>query len=158
MRIPKLRRAAGQIGIRSFLDIMDFYLTDAKEIAAFVEAGEEITDNFPVLESSLATLLPPLRRETDETFLNILLRRLGRQPPISGVSPDEKESYSRDFELRTAQRISIFSQRYHGPGKESFARKNFLAGLEQVRVFLDDAGSSTIHLSETGWEKTGKED
>ena len=156
MRVPKLRRAAEQIGIRSFLDIMDFYLTDAREIAAFVAAGEEITDNFPVLERSPVTLLPPLRMETDETFLNILLRRLGRQPPVTGVSPEEKESYLRDFELRTAQRIAIFSQRYNGPGKEAFARKNFLAGLEQTRVFLDDGGPSTIRLSEMGWEKTGK--
>ncbi len=156
MFTPKLRVAAEQIGVRSFLDIMDFYLTDAKEIDAFVAAGEEITDNFPLLEHSLVTLLPPLKRETDETFLNILLRRIGRQPPITGVAPDEKESYLRDFELRTAQRLSIFSQRYQGPGKESFAVKNFSEGLEQTRNFLAGGESAIIHLSETGWEITGK--
>ena len=80
---------------------------------------------------------------------------MGRQPPVTGLTPEEKEIYSKDFDLRTAQRLSIFSQRYQGPGKEAFALKNFSAGLEQVKVFLDETGSAAISLSDAGWEKTG---
>ena len=153
MRYPELRAAAEQIGIRSFIDIMDFYLTEAKNIEGFVEEGEEITDNFPILEHSPVNLLPPLKKETDETFLNILLRRVNRQPPISGLSIEESEFYKRDFNLRTAQRLSIFSQRYSGPGKESFSKKNYGAGIQQVKEFLENSREANVRLGDTGWEK-----
>jgi spermidine synthase len=153
MSYPQLRTAAEQIGIRSFIDIMDFYLTDAQKIENFVKGGEEITDNFPILEHSPVTLLPPLKKETDETFLNILLGRLNLKPPISGITNEELEFYLRDFNLRTSQRISIFSQRYNGPGKEYFIKKDFNTGIKQVKEFLVDSSEATIRLENHGWEK-----
>ena len=153
MRNPELRAAAEQIGIKSFIDIMDFYLTDANKIEIFVEEGEEITDDFPILEHSPVNLLPPLKKETDETFLNILLSRVDHQPPLTGISNEEREFYLRDFRLRTAQRLSIFSQRYSGPGKEDFSKKNFDAGIKQVKEFLENSREETVRLGDAGWEK-----
>jgi len=38
------------------------------------------------------------------------------------------------------------------PGGEAFAKKQFLSGLEQVKVFLDGRENKNIRLSESGWE------
>jgi len=157
MRYPELRAAAEQIGIRSFIDIMDFYLTNTTKIEEYFESGKTITDDFPILEHSPVTLLPPLKKETDETFLNILLGRVNHQPPLTGISNEEREFYLRDFNLRTAQRLSIFSQRYGGPGKESFSKKNFEEGIKQIKEFLDDSGKATIRLGDVRWKKIYKQ-
>lgn len=149
---PDLKEAARQIGIHSFADIMDFFLADGKDVKGMTGEAPEITDDFPALEHSSVNLVPPLKRETDETFLNLLRYRVNGFPPVKGFSKDESAYYLRDFELRTAQRMSVFSQRYQGPGKEAFARKQFLSGLEQVKVFLDGRENKTIRLSERGWE------
>jgi spermidine synthase len=153
MSYPELRSAAEQIGIRSFIDIMDFYLTDATKIKNFIKSGEEITDNFPILEHSPVTLLPPLKKETDETFINILLTRIDIKPPLSGLSNEERNDYLDSFNLRTAQRLSIFSQRYNGPGKESFSAKEFNAGLNEVKTFLGTSGKTLIRLGDNRWEE-----
>lgn len=149
---PDLKKAAQQIGIHSFTDIMDFFLADGKDITGMIGETHEITDDFPLLEYSPVNLLPPLKRETDEMFLNLLRHRVNGFPPVKGLASEDTAYYSRDFELRTAQRMSVFSQRYQGPGREAFARKQFLSGLEQVKVFLDGRENKNIRLSESGWE------
>jgi spermidine synthase len=158
MGYSELRAAAEQIGIRSFIDIMDFYLTDATKIEAFIKEGHEITDNFPILEHSPVTLLPPLKKETDETFLNILLRRVDSKPPISGLSMEERKEHLRYFNLRTSQRLSIFSQRYNGPGKESFLTKDFGEGLNKVKTYLGSSDNTVIRLGEKRWERIIQKD
>jgi len=149
---PDLKKAAQQIGIHSFTDIMDFFLADGKDITGMIGETHEITDDFPLLEYSPVNLLPPLKRETDEMFLNLLRHRVNGFPPVKGLASEDTAYYSRDFELRTAQRMSVFSQRYQGPGREAFAKKQFLSGLEQVKVFLDGRENKNIRLSESGWE------
>jgi hypothetical protein len=143
---------AEQIGIYNFLDMMDFYLTDGESLAPLVNRAPIITDDRPLLEHSPTTLVPPLKRETDESFLNILRFRMGKFPLTNGIQPEEIYFYQRNYEMRTAQRISIFSQRYQGPGAEAFAQKNYRAGLEQVQIFLETHKGSAIQLSGSGWK------
>jgi len=143
---------AEQIGIFNFLDFMDFYLADGESLAPLMDRASVITDDRPLLEYSPATLVPPLKRETDETFLNILQFRMGRFPPVRGISQETIYFFQRNFEMRTAQRISVFSQRYKGPGAEAFSVKNYRAGLEQVQIFLDTHPDPFIRLSDSGWQ------
>jgi spermidine synthase len=152
MKNEALQETAKQIGITSFLDLMDFYLADGKSLAPLMDHASVITDDGPLLEHSPATLVPPLKRETDETFLNLLQYRLERFPSTKGVHPEEIHTFQTNYEIRTAQRISIFAQRYRGPGAGAFARKNYRAGLEQVRIFLETHKGPFIQLSDSGWE------
>ncbi|MDH3256490.1 MAG: spermine synthase, partial [Nitrospinota bacterium] len=152
MKNKAIQEMAEQIGIFNFLDLMDFYLADGASLDPLVSPASVITDDRPLLEHSPATLVPPLKRETDESFLNLLQYRVGRFPPTKGIEPDEISYFQENYEMRTAQRISIFSQRYRGPGAEAFARKNYRAGLEQVKVFLENRDKPLIHLSGTGWK------
>ena len=153
MENAEVRQMAAQIGIFSFLDFMDFYLTDGQSLAPLVDHAPVITDDRPLLEHSPATLVPPLKRETDETFLSLLQFRVGRFPPAKGIPPEEMDFLQRSYALRTAQRVSIFVQRYRGPGAEDFAVKNYRAGLEQVRIFLETHEGPFIQLSDSGWGK-----
>ena len=150
MKNKELKKMAEQIGIFNFVDMMDFYLTDGKPLAPLIEDAAIITDDYPLLEHSPATLVPPLKRETDESFLNLLRFRLGQSPPLKGG--EMQSMMYRNYEMRTAQRISIFSQRYRGPGAEAFARKNYRVGLEQVRTYLEGHEGPFIQLSDSGWE------
>jgi spermidine synthase len=152
MKNKEVQEMAEQIGILNFVDMMDFYLTDGKALAPLLENASVITDNRPLLEHSPATLVPPLKRETDESFLNILQYRIGQFPPLKGGEMQLMMSFQRNYEKRTAQRISIFSQRYRGPGAEAFARKNDRAGLEQVQIFLETHKGPFIQLSDSGWK------
>jgi spermidine synthase len=146
------REMAEQIGIFNFLDLMDFYLADGKSLVSLMEDASVITDNRPLLEHSPATLVPPLKRETDESFLNLLQFRMGKFPPTKGLQPEEIYFFQRNYEMRTAQRLSVFSQRYSGPGAEAFAQKNYRAGLEKVQIFLETHEGPFIQLSDSGWQ------
>ncbi len=152
MENAEVRQMAEQIGIFSFLDFMDFYLADGQSLAPLVDGAPVITDDRPLLEHSPATLVPPLKRETDEAFLSLLQFRVGRFPPAKGIPPEEMDFLQRSYAMRTAQRMSIFAQRYRGPGAEDFAVKNYRAGLEQVRRFLETHEEPFIQLSDSGWE------
>ena len=152
MKVDSVQEMAKQIGVSSFVDIMDFYLTDGKRLASLLENASVITDNNPLLEHSPATLVPPLKRQTDESFLNLLQYRIGQFPPTKGIMPAEINVYEKHYERRTAQRFSIFSQRYRGPGADAFARKNYREGLKQVHNFLQGHEGPYIQLSDSGWE------
>lgn len=152
MKNEGLQKMAEQIGIFNFLDLMDFYLVDGKSLAPLMERASVITDNRPLLEHSPATLVPPLKQETDESFLNLLQYRVGRFPATQGIQAEEIYFYQRNYEMRTAQRISIFSQRYRGPGAEAFSQKKYWAGLEQVRIFFEAHEGPFIELSDSGWK------
>ena len=152
MKNKELQKMAEQIGIFNFVDMMDFYLTDGKLLAPLIEDTSIITDDYPLLEHSPATLVPPLKRETDESFLNLLRFRIGLSPPLKGGGTQSMMYLKRNYEMRTAQRISIFSQRYRGPGAEAFARKNYRAGLAKVQTYLEGHEGPFIQLSDSGWE------
>ena len=152
MQNAEIRKMAEQIGIFSFLDFMDFYLADGNSLAPLMKDASVITDNRPLLEHSPATLVPPLKRETDESFLNLLQFRMGRFPSTTGIQPEEVYYFQRNYEMRTAQRLSVFSQRYRGPGAEAFARKDYRAGLEQIQIFLETHQGPFIQLSDSGWQ------
>ena len=143
---------AEEIGIYHFLDFMDFYLADGQALAPLMDRAPIITDDRPLLEHSPATLVPPLKRDTDETFLNLLQFRMGRFPPVRGISQEEVYFFQRNYEMRTAQRFSVFSQRYQGPGAEAFADKQYRVGLGQVQSFLDTHRGPFIRLSDSGWQ------
>ena len=151
MQSPGIREMARQIGIQSFEDFLDFYLAEGSALSGWVDSAPVITDDRPVLEHSPATLVPPLKRETDETFLNLLRFRVGLFPAMQGTPADTIHLLRRNYELRTAQRLSIFAQRYRGPGAEQFAAKNYPAALEQVQLFLDTRKDAVIRLSDSGW-------
>jgi len=152
MQVPALKESAGQMGVRSFLDLTDFFITDGERLKPLLEGSPVITDNHPLLEFSPVTLLPPLKWETDESFLNLLRYRANQPPPVTGVSALEKEALQRDFATRTAQRFSVFSRRYHGPGEEAFATRNYPAGMEALRIYLDGKRDTPISLKNAEWK------
>ena len=151
MRVPALEESARQMGVRSFLDLTDFFLTDGERLKPYLKDAPVITDNHPLLEFSPVTLLPPLKWQTDESFLNLLRHRADQKPPITGISPLEREEFQRDFAIRTAQRFSVFSRRYHGPGEDAFAMKNYGAGMEAMRVYLNTKKDAPISLKDAQW-------
>ena len=152
MRIPEIQNSAQQIGINTFLDFTDFFLTDANKVNSFMQNADLITDDRPLLEFSPATLLPPLKLEVDETFLNYLKYRIGNYPQVRGMMPSEKRRWEKDFRTRTAQRLSVFSRRYHGPGESAFMKKNYSRGLNEVATYLDNKKDQPIRLKGIQWE------
>ncbi len=152
MRLPDIKNSAQQIGINSFLDFTDFFLTDANKLSSFVQDAELITDNNPLLEFSPVTFLPPLKREVDETFLNYLKHRVGSYPEVRGIISSRKRQWEKSFRIRTAQRLSVFSRRYHGPGEIDFTKKNYLDGLSQIKSYLDKQEGKPIRLQGTQWK------
>ena len=152
MRIPEIQNSAQQIGINTFLDFTDFFLTDANKVNSFMQNADLITDDRPLLEFSPATLLPPLKLEVDETFLNYLKYRIGNYPQVRGMMPSEKRRWKKDFRTRTAQRLSVFSRRYHGPGESAFNKRNYSEGLDEVATYLDNKKDQPIRLKGIQWE------
>ena len=152
MRIPEIQNSAQQIGINTFLDFTDFFLTDANKVNSFMQNADLITDDRPLLEFSPATLLPPLKLEVDETFLNYLKYRIGNYPQVRGMMSSEKRRWEKDFRTRTAQRLSVFSRRYHGPGESAFMKKNYSRGLNEVATYLDNKKDQPIRLKGIQWE------
>ena len=73
---------------------------------------------------------------------------------MASYTKEQEEVYfiQRNYEMRTAQRFSVFSQRYQGPGAEAFADKQYRVGLEQVQSFLDTHQGPFIRLSDSGWQ------
>lgn len=151
MRNPELKTLAAQIGLHGFIDFMDFYITDGGALEPLLASAKIITDDHRILEHSAAVLVPPLKRETDETFLNLLLRRVGNMAPVTGIDPATLPFYERQYHLRTAQRVGVFARRYRGPGHDLFADKQYFAGLEQVRMFVDGLNGGAVRLKENGW-------
>ncbi len=151
MQNPEIARSGKEIGVRSFLDFLDFYITDANNLNPVLAPVRTITDNRPLLEHSTVNLLPPFARETDETFLNFLLGRIGEFPAIVGLDGENKARLQKEFEKRTAQRLSIFSQRYQGPGASAFQSKNYSDALKTVTTFKKKREGQWIVLSDDGW-------
>ena len=149
LALPESRRMSEQIGVYDFLDFLDFYLTDGSALSSLLEDSPIITDDRALLEHSGVNLVPPLKQQTDEAFLNLLKYR--QFPPVVGLSPQQTQAYRQHHNLRTAQRFSIFSQRYKGPGHREFAEKNYQAGLAKVREFFDKNQNSQVGLSNSGW-------
>jgi len=151
MQNPGLKASAERMGIRSLVDFADFFIAGGERLKPYLEDAPLITDNRPLLEHSAVNLLPPLKWQTDESFLNLLRFRIGEAPPVSGLSGDEAEKLHGDFQVRTAQRFAVFSRRYHGPGEAMFARQNFPAAMEAMRIFLDQIGTAPISLKDARW-------
>ncbi len=151
MKNQKVKTMAQEIGIRSYLDFADFFLTDGKPLQAFLESADTITDDNSLLEHSPTALVPPLKWQTDQSFLNLLKHRIGQTPPTKNLSPYLEESLQRQFELRTAQRLSVFSRRYKGPGEAEFISGNLMGGLQSIAKNLKTNGDRPISLSEAQW-------
>ena len=151
MRAPKLQESARQMGVRSFLDLTDFFITDGERLKPYLQDAPVITDDRPLLEFSPVTLLPPLKWQTDESFLNLLRYRVDQKPPVTGLSSIGEERLLGDFSTRTAQRLSVFSRRYHGPGENAFAMKNYRAGMEAMRIYMNGKKDAPIRLKDAKW-------
>ncbi len=151
MQNPAIARAGNEIGVHSFLDFLDFHLTDASSLNTLLAPVSLITDDRPLLEHSTVNLLPPFARETDETFLNFLLGRIRDFPAIEGLDQNNIKQVQAEFEKRTARRLSIFSQRYKGPGALAFQSKNFEEGLKTVKAFKEKQAGAWVGLSDSGW-------
>jgi spermidine synthase len=147
----RLAKTAAGMGLRDFIDFMDFYLTDGEPLKPFLASTPVVTDDRPLLEFSRVALLPPFQWQTDESFLNLLRHRANRLPPVKNVDPLELAEYRRAYEIRTAQRLAIFAQRYRGPGEQAFAAKNHLAALEQMRIYLENNRNAEIRLEKDRW-------
>jgi len=152
MLLPDVKKAAQQVGINSFLDFTDFFITDGKRVQSFLENADIITDNHPRLEFSLTTLLPPLKWQVDETFLNLLRHRAVHYPQVRGLVSSEQKRWEKEFINRTAQRLSVFSKRYHGPGESSFNKKNYTTGLKAVKTYLEKHGNKPIKFKDAHWK------
>jgi spermidine synthase len=153
LKNPELKKVAEEMKVMSFLDFADFFITDGNRLSAFLENAGGISDDRPVLEFSTVSLLPPLKWETDEVFLNMLRHRINQIPPVAGMTLQEQEAFDRNFKLRTAQRLAVFSRRYQGPGAEAFARRNYFSGLEEMNVYFDSYSKPQVHLDEAQWQK-----
>ena len=153
MENPELKKVAEEMKVRSFLDFADFFLSDGNRLSAFLQGALEITDDRPALEFSQVSLLPPMKWETDESFLNMLRHRIDQIPPVVGVAPEEKGAFERSFKLRTAQRLGVFSRRYQGPGAEAFSNRNYFSGLEALKIYFDSYKNPSVHLDGAKWQK-----
>jgi hypothetical protein len=111
-----------------------------------------VTDDSPLLEFSSATLLPPLKWQVDETFLSFLRHRVGHYPQVRGLIASEQERWEKNFLTRTAQRLSVFSKRYHGPGENDFNKKNYFTGLKAIKIYLGKQGNKPIRLEDAQWK------
>ncbi len=156
MKQGPIKTMAHEIGVYGFEDFMDFYLTDGKSLFQITENAKTITDDFPLLEHSPVTLVPPLKKQTDETFINFLRFRVNRHPPVKGWTLKEKNYFSGIYQTRTAQRLSIFSQRYLGPGNSKFEQKSYLEGLKEIQTFLKSQKNKYLKLNSTGWQWSEK--
>ena len=153
LKNPELKKVAEEMKVMSFLDFADFFITDANHLSAFLENAGEISDDRPILEFSTVSLLPPLKWETDEVFLNMLRHRINQKPPVTGMTLQEREAFDRNFKLRTAQRLAVFSRRYQGPGAEAFSRRNYFSGLETMSIYFDTYLQPQVHLDDAQWQK-----
>jgi hypothetical protein len=152
MQTPELKEVAQQMGVNSFLDFTDFFLADGERVKSFVESAEVVTDDRPLLEFSPVTLLPPLQWQVDETFLNLLRHRVGHYPEVRGLITSEKNRWRKNFRTRTAQRLSVFSRRYHGPGEHAFNQRNYRGGIKAIKAYLNKQGDEPIRLKGTQWK------
>ena len=150
---PKLKKVAEEMKVLSFLDFADFFITDGDYLSNFLEDADVISDDKPHLEFSNASLLPPMQWETDESFLNMLHHRIDQKAPVRGLSVKEKDIFDSNFQLRTAQRLGVFSQRYQGPGAEFFAEKSYMKGLKVMDVYFKTHKNALIHLDDARWKK-----
>ena len=139
------------MGIYSFLDFSDFFITDGEKLKPFLSDAKVITDNRPILEYSPVTLVPPLKWQTDESFINLLRHRIDQQPPWTGLPPEASRSLLASYQTRTAQRFSVFALRYRGPGEKAFAARNYRAGMEAMRMFIEVNADRTISLRDARW-------
>ncbi len=153
MRNPDIRQQAEEMGVRSFLDFLDFYLTDGGRLDGYLTDAPVITDNRPILEFSPVNLLPPLKWQTDQSFVNLLRYRLNHFPEVRGVSPQEATSLKRNFTTRTAQRFSVFSRRYQGPGHRAFAAGQQRAGLESLDIYFQKIADRPVRLDGARWQE-----
>ena len=149
----ELKKVAEEMKVVSFLDFADFFLSDGDYLSGFLESAGEITDDKPLLEFSHVSLLPPMKWETDESFLNMLRHRINQKPPVQGLTPQEQDAFDRAFKLRTAQRLGVFSRRYQGPGVEAFSSRNYFSGLDAISTYFNSYQKPSVHLNGGKWQK-----
>ena len=152
MNNMEIQQIANEMKVESFLDFADFYITEGKRLFPFLEGAGEITDDFPLIEFSSVSLLPPLQWETDQSFLNLMRPRLGQVPKVNGISLGEQEVFEKDYAVRTAQRFGLFARRYQGPGENQFTSRDYLGGLEALRVYFESHNTSPILLHDAKWK------
>ncbi len=151
MNNDQLKNIAQEMKVNSFLDFADFFITEGKHLSPFLQGAMEINDDSPLLEFSAVSLMPPLQWQTDESFLNLLHYRLDHYPVVKGLSAGRLEVFKQSYTIRTAQRLSLFARRYHGPGEDVFASGNYLGGLEALRNYFASKTSPRIDLKDAHW-------
>ncbi len=153
LKNPELKKVAEEMKVMSFLDFADFFISDGERLSAFLQSAGEITDDKPLLEFSRVSLLPPMKWETDESFLNMLRHRINQNPLVKGLTPQEQVVFDRDFKLRTAQRLGVFSRRYQGPGADAFSNRKYFSGLDAVSKYFNTYQKPSVHLDGASWQK-----
>ncbi len=148
IRNPKLKNNAVEIGLNSFVDFLDFFISDGDHLKTYLKNTPIITDDNPLLEFSSTALLPPFKWQTDESFLNLFHHRLNQIPPLKNFTKLETRYLLSEYELRTAKRLSEFSKRYELPGEKSFANENYPEGLKDFKNYLIKSKKTQISLNE----------
>jgi len=151
MENKNVKTTAREIGIRSFIDFADFFISDGKPLKGFLESAETITDDNSLLEHSPTAIVPPLKWQTDQSFLNLLKQRVDQKVPAKNIPSFLEASLQHQFKIRTAQRLSVFARRYKGPGETAFAKGDLMGGLQSVADELKARGGRAISLSEAQW-------
>jgi spermidine synthase len=148
IQIPELKNTAMAIGLNSFVDFLDFFITDASPLKTYLMEAPIITDDNPLLEFSSTALLPPFKWQTDESFLNLFRHRVSQIPPLKNFTKLETRYLLSEYELRTAKRSAEFSQTYNLSGKQSFVEKDYLKGLIDFKNYLTKLNKKPISLKE----------
>ncbi len=148
IKTPKLKKSAIEIGLNSFVDFLDFFITDGEPLKADLQVTSVITDDNPLLEFSSTALLPPLKWQTDESFLNIFRHRLNQIPPLKNFTKLEIQYLLSEYKLRTAGRLSEFSKTYELPGEKSFIKGNYLRGIKDFEDYLTKLNKAPISINE----------
>ncbi len=146
IQIPELKNTAMEIGLNSFVDFMDFFITDTLPLKTYLRETPIITDDNPLLEFSSTALLPPFKWQTDESFLNLLRHRVSQVAPLNNFTKLETRYLLSEYKLRTARRLAEFSQTYNLPGRQSFVEKDYLKGLIDFKNYLKKLNKRPISL------------
>ncbi len=146
IQIPEIKQAAIEIGLNSFVDFLDLFITNEKSLKYYLNNSPIITDNNPLLEFSSTALLPPFKWQTDESFLNIFRHRLTQIPTLKNFSKLETRYLLSEFKLRTAKRLDEFSKTYHLAGEQSFEKKDYLEGLKDFKKYSTNLNNKSISL------------
>ena len=152
---PALATDLARLDVPTPQEFLQLYALSPKAVRDFVQGVPIITDNHPSLEFH-----PPRHTMTFATFrgitansavslLNILRLRTLEEPPVQGMSEQDKRELSADFRTRN---IQLIGELYHRRGLPAEAAKVFEQGLLASTKTADRA-TFLYNLAITAYEQ-----